>query len=322
MYTGKRVLLIAGGGTLGTYVSKELLRLGAFVEVICPEEKVSDNDRLQYHRSLATEELLTELFSRKHYDGIVNFIHYPDPEAYKKIYPLLIGNTDHLIFLSSYRVYGDLQHPITESAPQLANVATDPYFLENEKYAVPKSKCEDFLRNEHGNDPWTIVRPVISFSDRRLDLLLCSGHKVLQLAKDGRELVLPEMVKDFSAGLDWAYNSGKLIANLLFKPEAIGEAFTIYSGHGLTWGQVAELYEKHIGLKVRWCCEEEYLSIHKAVKENQILNWAWIYDRRFNRDIDCSKVLKVTGLTAADFGSIEEGICCEVQKAKEGNERI
>jgi uncharacterized protein YbjT (DUF2867 family) len=44
MYSGKRVLLIAGGGTLGTYVSEELLRQGAYVEVICPEEKVSTNE--------------------------------------------------------------------------------------------------------------------------------------------------------------------------------------------------------------------------------------------------------------------------------------
>ena len=48
MYSNKRVLLIAGGGTLGTYVSRELLRLGASVEVICPEEKISDNERLVF----------------------------------------------------------------------------------------------------------------------------------------------------------------------------------------------------------------------------------------------------------------------------------
>ena len=104
MYSDKRVLLIAGGGTLGTYVSEELLRLGAFVDVICPEEKISNNERLVFHQSLATEELLRELFSEKHYDGIVNFIHYKKVEDYKKIHPLLISNTDHLIFLSSYRV--------------------------------------------------------------------------------------------------------------------------------------------------------------------------------------------------------------------------
>ena len=94
MIQNKRVLLIAGGGTLGTYVSEELLRLGAEVEVICPEEKTSNNDRLIFHQSLATEELLRDLFSKKHYDGIVNFIHYEDAEAYKKIYPLLIAKAE------------------------------------------------------------------------------------------------------------------------------------------------------------------------------------------------------------------------------------
>ena len=52
MYKGKRVLLIAGGGTLGTYVSRELLRLGASVEVICPEEKISHHKNLTFHQSL------------------------------------------------------------------------------------------------------------------------------------------------------------------------------------------------------------------------------------------------------------------------------
>ncbi len=316
MYAKKRVLLIAGGGTLGTYVSKELLRLGAFVEVICPEEKVSDNERLIFHQSLATEELLRDLFSQKHYDGIVNFIHYIKVEDYKKIYPLLIKNTDHLIFLSSYRVYADMQHPVTETAPRLLDVATDTYFLENEKYALPKAKCEDFLNGEHKGEPWTIVRPVISFSDRRLDLLLYSGHKVLKAAKEGTELALPEMVKDYTAGWDWACNSGKLIANLLFKPEAIGETFTIYSGHGLTWGEVASIYQKITGVKIRWCDEETYLNVHTAVKTNNILNWAWIYDRRYNRDIDCTKVLQATGLTKKDFASVEEGIRCEIEKIK------
>ena len=90
MLKNKCVLLIAGGGTLGTYVSEELLRQGASVEVICPEEKVSNNERLTFHQSLATEGLLRDLFSKKHYDGIVNFIHYSDAEVYKQIHPTRI----------------------------------------------------------------------------------------------------------------------------------------------------------------------------------------------------------------------------------------
>ena len=310
MYSNKRVLLIAGGGTLGTYVSEELLRLGAFVEVICPEEKTSNNERLLFHQSLATEELLRDLFSKKHYDGIVNFIHYSKVEDYKKIHPLLISNTDHLIFLSSYRVYADEQHPITEDAPRLADVLTDREFFENEDYALPKARCEDYLRRECAGEPWTIVRPVISFSDKRLDLLLYSGRDVLNYASQDKEMLMPNFVKNYSAGIDWAGNSGKLIANLLFKSDAIGEAFTVYSGHGLTWAEVAEKYSKLTGVKIRWCSEEEYVSNTPKIIKNP---WMWKYDRRFNRDIDCSKILRVTGLSKEDFASVEEGIRRELE---------
>lgn len=309
MIQNKRVLLIAGGGTLGTYVSQELLRLGAEVEVICPEEKTSNNDRLIFHQSLATDDLLRNLFSKKHYDGIVNFIHYEDAEDYKKIYPLLIANTDHLIFLSSYRVYANEQHPITEDAPQLVDVIKDTAFLEQEKYAVPKSICEEFLRKEHAGEPWTIVRPVISFSERRMDLYMYSGSRLLRAADQGEELLLPRFARDYSAGLDWAGNSGKLIANLLFKPDALGEAFTISSGHGLTWGAVAQLYQKALGLKIRWCTEKEYLDCNP--KHNV---WRYWQDRRYDRDMDCSKVLRVTGLAKEDFATVEEGIKKELSK--------
>ena len=314
MYSGKRFLLIAGGGTLGTYVSQELLRLGALVEVICPEDKVSDNARLSFHQGLATEELLRELFAKTHYDGIVNFIHYADPTEYKKIHPLLIANTDHLIFLSSYRVYANEQHPVTEDAPRLLDVATDPYFLENERYAIPKAKCEDYLRNERDGEPWTIVRPVISFSDKRLDLLLFSGHKVLRAVQRNEELMMPELTKGYTAGLDWAGNTGKLIANLFCKPDAIGETFTVYSGHGMTWGDVADVYSKVTGVKITWGTEEAFLECYPKVKETDAAYWSWIYDRRYNRDIDPSKILRVTGLTQADFLSIEDGLRHELNK--------
>ncbi|MBP3332643.1 MAG: hypothetical protein J6M35_01205 [Clostridia bacterium] len=313
-YENKKVLLIAGGGTLGTYVSKELIRLGCCVEVICPEEKVSDNERLFFHQSYATYELLKELFAKTHYDGIVNFLHYRDLEEYKKAHRLLINNTDHLVFLSSYRVYADEQHPITESAPRLYDVTDDEEFLADEDYAVPKSKCEDFLNNECKGEAWTIVRPVISFSSRRLDLLLYSGRDVLDYAARKEEMILPEIVKDFSAGIDWAGNSGKLIANLLFKKEAIGESFTIYSGHGLTWGEVADIYSELIGVKIRWCEENEYVNNTPKIKKSP---WIWKYDRRFNRDVDASKVLAVTGLNKEDFATVSDGIKIELDILEE-----
>lgn len=310
MYEDKKILLIAGGGTLGTYVSRELIRLGALVEVICPEEKHSDSERLIFHRGYATTELLESLFSQKRYDGIVNFIHYEDVESYKRIHPLLIKNTDHLIFLSSYRVYADEEHPITENAARLIDVVEDEDFLKNEKYAVSKARCEDYLRGERAGEPWTIIRPVISFSSLRLDLLLYSGREVLDYAERGEPMLMPSLVKDYSAGIDWAGNSGKLIAHLLFKPDAIGETFTIYSGHGLSWGEVAEAYGRLTGARFRWCETDEYVKGTPKIARSP---WMWKYDRCFNRDIDCSRVLAVTGLTQEDFLSIEDGIRTELK---------
>lgn len=312
-YENKRVLLIGGGGTLGTYTAKELLKLGARVDVLCPEEKVSDNERLTFFRGMGSREILEGLFEKVRYDGIVNFIHYPKPLEYKDIHGFLMSNTDHLIFLSSYRVYANEQHPVTETAPRLYDVETDPYLIDRETYAISKSICEDFLRNEHAGENWTIVRPVISFSHRRLDLLLYSGHEVLDYAAKGLEMPMPETVRNYSAGIDWSGNSGKLIAHLLFKNEAIGETFNVYSGHGMTWGEVADVYAEITGVKIRWCPEKEFLDYIYKFKND---GWYWKYDRAYNRDIDCSKILKVTGLTQSDFATVKEGIQAELDLLK------
>ena len=306
----KRVLLIAGGGTLGTYTAKELLSMGHKVDIICPEEKTSNDENLRFFRSMATYEYLSELLEKEHYDGIVNFVHYPDIEEYKPVHKLLTDNTEHLIFLSSYRVYADLEHPITEDAPRLLDVSTDEKFLAEETYALSKAKAENFIRAS-GTKNWTIVRPVISFSDRRFDIVTVNERVVLERVKEGRELILPENVRNLTAALDWAGNSGKLIASLLFKDAALGEAFTVSSAQNLTWGEVADIYTELIGLKVRWIDPDEWRKHEEYVMNNR---FAAIYDRFFDRRIDNRKILSVTGLTNDDFLSIKDGIGIELAK--------
>lgn len=310
----KRVLLIAGGGTLGTYTAEELLRMGCAVDVICPEEKVSDHPHLRFIRSLATEELLRELFAAGKYDGIVNFIHYKTLDEYKRIHPLLIANTDHLIFLSSYRVYADRMHPITEEAPRLYDVSEDEEFLAAEDYAVPKSKCEDYLRGECAGQPWTIVRPVISFSQYRLDFYIHSGKRVIEYAERGEKLLVPATSRYLTAGLDWAGNSGKLIAHLLFKPHTYGETYTVSSAQNLTWDEVASIYREQIGLEVDWCSDETFYERYPYFLEKG--KWMLDCDRRFDRAINNEKILKATCLDASDLTPIRDGIAIELRKIK------
>lgn len=306
----KKVLLIGGGGTLGTYTAENLLKMGHKVDILCPEDKVSDNENLVFFKGYGTAETLKEMFSKKHYDGIVNFIHYENIEEYKPMHKLLCENTDHLIFLSSYRVYADKQSPITESAPQLLDVSEDKAFVERERYAIKKAEAEKFIRSaEYKN--WTMVRPVISFSQYRFDLFMYSGDVLIEAAKKGQVKYLPEKAKNLTAGIDWAGNSGKLIANLLFKKDAVGKAFTISSAQNLTWGQVAEIYGEVLGLKVEWVSEEEYIASIPPMSEG--VYWQYAYDRMFDRKIDNSAVLKVTGLKAEDFTSIKQGLITELK---------
>lgn len=303
----KKVLLIAGGGTLGTYTAEELLNMGCLVDVICLEDKESTDERLRFFKGYGNKENLGKLFEENHYDSIVNFIHYHDVEDYKKIHPFLINNTDHLVFLSSYRVYADKEHPIDENSPRLYDVLDDEEFFQKENYALPKALCEDFLKNECANQPWTVVRPVISFSDKRMDLFTYSGHTVIKKAKKGEELLLPDFAKNLTAGLDWAGNSGKLIARVAVNPKTIGECYTISSGQNNTWGEVADMYKNLIGLKVKWVAEEEYI-------QNVADHFSYKYDRKYNRLIDATKVIDVTGLKKEDFTSIYDGIKTELKK--------
>ena len=311
MYSNKKVLLIAGGGTLGTHTSNELLRLGASVDVICPEDKVSNNKNLRFHKSLVSRELLEDLFSKYHYDGVVDFIHYKDPEDYKKMYNYLRAHIDHIIFLSSYRVYADTKEKITEESARLYDVETDREFLANENYAIPKSVCEDWLRSEKKGEHWTIVRPVISFSHTRLDLLLYSGTAIIKAVDENRALLMPKTVKNNGAGIDWAGNSGKLIANLLFKPHTYGETYTVYSNHGSSWGDIARAYEEVTGVEIIWGEEEDYVATLPFDEKPGLRNM-WYHDRIYSRWIDASKILAATGLSKDDFASIADGIRYEL----------
>ena len=302
----KKVLLIAGGGTLGRYTAKELLSKDCEVDVICLEDNISDNSNLRYYKANADLKYLTEFLKDKYYEGIVNFIHYTSVDAYKSVHKLLCSKTDQLIFLSSYRVYADLQHPITETAPMLADVVKDDEeFLKTENYALPKAECEKYLREESGTKNWTIVRPVISFSDKRFDLVTVSGREIIDAAKSGKTILLPKAAKNLTAGLDWAGNSGKLIANLLFKKECFGEAYTVSSGQNLTWGEVADIYTRLTGVKFRWAETEEYVNTGHG-------GYILIYDRLYDRAVDNTKILKATGLNKDDFTSVEEGIKIEL----------
>ena len=296
---------------MGMYTAWELLQKGVAVEIICMEDHVSDHELLTFYKERVDAAFLESFLQDKHYDGIVNFIHYQYVEDYPPVHKLLTEHTDHLIVLSSYRVYADEQHPVTESAPMLLDISTDRKFVETEKYAISKAKLEKYLYSECLGQNWTVVRPVISFSQRRFDLITYTGHSLFEMTARGEEILLPIEAKALIAGFDWAGNSGKQIANLLFKKETIGQAYTVSSAQNLTWEQVAQCYTDTMGAKFKWVPLDEFLEATNR------FNWYGLaYDRLFDRTIDNSKILNATGLAEKDFLSVKEGMKIEIALLK------
>ena len=62
---------------------------------------------------------------------------------------------------------------------------------------------------------WTIVRPMINTSDKRFDIVTNTFHKVIEYAKEGKEMPVPEYCRWNVAGLEWAGNTGKMVAGFI-----------------------------------------------------------------------------------------------------------
>lgn len=306
----KRALLIAGGGTLGEYTSRELLMLGWKVDIIESTARVSLNKNQRWIHAQATDALLREIVTDTRYDTIVDFLHYTDPESYRARGMLLLEHTDQLIFLSSYRVYADTDKVITEKSPQWLDVCKDEYFLAHEDYAIPKSYNERWLRT-CGRNNWTIIRPMISFSHYRLDLVTQGAQTFFLRAQQGKKTLLPAAARYLTAGVNWAGNVGKMIARLCGNIQTLSEAYTLGMGERHTWNDVAEVYTDVLGASFEWVDTDDYL--HYATTESYGAYCMLHYDRLLDRQVDVSKVMQATNLKPEELISTRNGIIMELE---------
>ena len=311
----KRVLLIAGTGTLGASAYPELVRLGCRVDVISLEDYKSVTPSIDFIKARADVGFLSRFFAeRGRYAAVVDFIHTPDIEALKRRMDLILSHTDQFVYLSSYRTYADRDRVVTESTPQWLDVTTDPKFLAEDDYAIPKTKGERYLMSL-GTTNWTIVRPIISFTHFRLDLVTAGAYAILYRTAAGKRIPLPIEVRDKHCGVTWGGNTGLQIAHLIGKSEALGEAFTLGTDEGLTWSDVARFYEELAGARFAWIPARDYLEI---ATPNGYMDAQMIWtDRNLDRSVDVSKVMCVTGLDPRRFRMCREAIAYELSYLSE-----
>ena len=102
-----------------------------------------------------------------------------------------------------------------------------------------------------------------------------------------------------------------MLAHLVGKTEAIGEAFTLGGGEDLTWGEIGEYITQELGSKFVWVDKAEFLA--NTTPNSQAEYYGLEQDRLIDRRVDISTALKITGLKESDLIPMKEAIANEVK---------
>ena len=185
----KKILVLGATGAMGHYLVPELLAMGYAVDGVSLDDMVSDHKSLRYIKADAMQEDVRDNLLKNGYDAIVDFMIY-GTESFRALHKKFLEATDHYIYLSTYRVYANEELPIRETSPRLLDVATDPVFMASDDYSLHKARGEETLKAS-GMTNWTAVRPAITYSYRRFQLVILEANNIINRAIDGKTVVLP-----------------------------------------------------------------------------------------------------------------------------------
>ena len=303
----KKILVLGGTGAMGVYLVPKLIERGYAVDVASLDTVESEIENLRYFTGDCMDVNYVSELLKNGYDGIVDFMVY-NQDKFEERHKMFLDNTSHYIYLSTYRIYANEEHPIKETSPRLLDVSEDKDFLATDDYALYKAKGEDvLLRSDYKN--WTAIRPAITYSKRRFQLVILEAPYVVGRTLHGKKLVLPKQAKDVQATMSWAGDVAEMIARLLFNDKAYREIFSVCTAEHMTWGEVADIYKELIGLEAVWVDIEDFLGIISYNSSNPMgIRYQLIYDRLFDRIMDNSKILEVTGMKQSELTTLYDGL--------------
>ena len=299
----KKVLVIGATGMQGRHLVPLLLKKGYAVDGVTLDNVTSSEPNLRYFQMDATDDAVLRALIKNGYGGIVDFLHYDDLAAFKARMPMLLENTGHYIFVSSYRTCADSAEFLTESSPRLTeSYKDDSELLTKDTYGVAKCRGEDLL-NASGYKNYSIVRPVVVYAENCVLLVTWKGRMLPYRAEQGKKLPLPIEAKDKQAAIIYAGDIARLYAEVLFNEKAFGQTYTFGSPEPITWGEMARLYEKLCGVDLEWISGDDFAQILSGNSKNVSYGMKFMleYDRYFNRKGNVDKVMNLAGLAPEDF---------------------
>ena len=315
MNTPRKVLVLGATGAMGRYLVPLLADLGYQVDAVSLDEVKSDRPNVNRIKADAKDREVLKRLLANGCDGIVDFMIYSTADL-TGFLPLLSDHTDHYVYLSTYRIYDDKEHPVKESSPRLLDTADNLVLRNSDDYSVYKARGENILR-ALPNRNWTIVRPAITYSYLRNQLVTLKAPDTVGRAFAGKAVVLPEQARDVQATMSWGGDVARMIAGLLFNERARGEAFTVATAEHHSWGEIADYYKAICNLEAVWVDKEDYIRILQPDPYNFGARWQLEYDRLFDRIMDNSKVLAATGISQSELTPLYDGLEREISRCPE-----
>ena len=118
MNQSRKVLVLGATGAMGQYLVPRLAAMGYRVDGVSIDDEADNIPNVNYIKANAKDRAVLQQLLANSYDGIVDFMIYNSGEL-PYFLPLLPEHTDHYIYLSSYRVYDNKEHPVRETSPRL-----------------------------------------------------------------------------------------------------------------------------------------------------------------------------------------------------------
>lgn len=289
---------------MGTHLISFLSKNNDVIVTVTSRKERTSHGNINYIVGNARDKaFMSELLKNTHYDVIVDFMNY-NYEEFLEQHRTLLDYTDHYIFLSSSRVYANYEGRITENCPRLLETSTDEAFLSTNRYALRKAREEDMLRAS-GMTNYTIIRPYITYSNRRLQLGIYEKEEWLYRVLNDKPLIMSEGILEktttLSFGRDVSFGIYKIA---LGKP--LADAVHITTMENMTWLDILKLYASIIreqtGKNITLYTSSEIKSIEMIYEGG----YNTIYDRQWNRRFDNAKAESVCG--HIDYLGMREGL--------------
>lgn len=301
---GKRILLLGGTGTIGIELTSKLSAEGYSVYVTSRKLRKNYNQVVYLQGNGKDKEFLMRIFSERGYDAIIDLMNY-NVEEFRENLSLLLASCCHYIFVSSYRVYGNvINELIAEDSLRIFDDPIERVHCPPNDYSLVKAQQEDLLRVQSERN-WTIVRPSISYGKGRFQLGCLEAPMFLGRMNNSLPIPVPFGLLECKTTMTWSGDVAKMIAGLLFKADAMMDDFNVLTSESVAWQEVVDVYQDRFKFEIVEVSIDEYLKL--GLSRPQLM-----FDRLRDRVCDNSKIRALTGLEQNDFTSLRQALANEL----------